>query len=798
MRVIPEQIKQLLRVDQNFARLVSSDNNSSDIIVSYFLLKEETSRSKCSKVRITAYREKQTIPAVTDVATPAHLPMSILTRHQVVRKIQKQNVDSSLAILVSDFGKRLINDVPIRQVKLVDPRIAKSQVQFVNHLTDQNSLTMTYSLATRLVMEDGIDPATVASIKGAITRPADLMAGVHRKMELTRDDLSQYYRSIIAAEDFASPRQTSVYDFDHNSDPEVEIFESLRLPVRFDSLTELFFDFELIDSSGKVQNKITRRLKTSKEFDILSTPITPPAIEVAQNTVPGSVRLMISQKDPAAKSVILFKRVFDHTSSLRDEEWDRIDDFDLVKSDGVHAVDEEVSSVSTTIFRAIAVGEYGAVGHDFSSVTLKPARDIATHVYRSPRSSRNFSHISLVTQIVESGVSVQIRSLPADAICVRVSRSVFSPSGYYSDTVFLQEFTTGPHRDVYTFIDSGVTANVIYVYSTTIVYSDGTEDKQGSSIVNYIPLSSNLIDVKINSLASTSTGDQVDVRFDVLGSIIPTSVDSIRDALASSGIVDLFGPEILQQRDQLQGLIVFSVDRIDLTSGLRESFRTLSSSSFSDSALGPINSVDPLQFGHSYRYEVSAFLRQPESMLTSFVKTSVDPASKRQYSFKPSKFSHPLALNKGAIAEPAAIMANHSEDQFAFGNIGAVVSAEVTIPKATADVVNLSATQVDPETIEIRWNLSGSPAVVDHFLVGWKTKAGRELIGKAHVFQPSPTFFFLKKVMSSEVGEECTFFVIPILLDYTRGKEAISPKISISTTHAYFSSGKKLKKFGSK
>jgi len=218
-----------------------------------------------------------------------------------------------------------------------------------------------------------------------------------------------------------------------------------------------------------------------------------------------------------------------------------------------------------------------------------------------------------------------------------------------------------------------------------------------------------------------------------------------------------------------------------------------------------LNSVKPVKFGNVYRYDVIPLLREPSTVLKNFVKTVPTSQFKRtikttqvitengvptrriveeeqtfnNYSFKPSKWYHPLTLNQGILVSEGSLKRNYSKNDFQFGNIGSVTSTTVTVGVTKPSVVNIQTGRIKKNTIALRWSINGNQASVDHFLIVLNYLSGRAILGKCSNISVDNKYLFLQEFDENIIGT-VSFSVIPVYYDYTYGNDFISPEIIVN------------------
>lgn len=801
MRAVIQETKQLISVSPNFFRLIGVSSSSTKIRLGYTINQKDALNGKMSQVRITAYTDKEPTREITELTSLGdvnELVDNILLYHQRIRDTAAKNRSKIVFEYNSDFTRKIDNSlltsiqagvgkIANRSVVVEKTRTANTIIFGQNLLAEISVPNHTVqNLALSLITKDFTDPSDVTSIQKQIAPVHDLLDGIKKTSKKGSARLTEYLKAVISA---ASPVNASAdlsYSYSVENSDLIDVYDEIEFPRKFDDFSEIFFSFELLGPDGESANTVIKKIRTERELNVFRTPQIPPGVALLDGQSPGQGIIQVTQRDPRASAIQVFRRSLNHSRPIEQEKYVLIAEAKLTPEDGTHSIFVDIESSSTTIFRVISLGEQNAQSPEFTSVILSPNEEIikllaGSHV----TSSRRFTSISLTSRITTQGVAIDVRKLPYDVIAVRIEKRNISV--YESEFSTLGQFSTVDRREVYTFTDSTLQKNNIYEYRCTILFDDGTSTECGTELVEYIPLSVNLVDTRIEELQVVSDSNNYDVKFKISSKIVPSTLDSIKAVLQKQDMLKYFDPHVLAERDKLQGLLAHSVCRVNITTGERESFGISTENMFSDAELGPSNSVQRLEQGNKYRYEVTSLIRQPETMFSKFEKTVTDEVSKRQYTFKPSKYQHPVALDRGNISSEQTLASNHSKDQFSFGNTGSVAIVDVNLEFGPTSIVELRAGQMNADTMEISWKVVGNKDVVDHFLVAKSTLDGREIIGKSHVHRDSGEFYFLHSLERHDIGE-ITYIVIPILLDYNKASEAISNRVFVATPESHFTS----------
>jgi hypothetical protein len=319
-----------------------------------------------------------------------------------------------------------------------------------------------------------------------------------------------------------------------------------------------------------------------------------------------------------------------------------------------------------------------------------------------------------------------------------------------------------------------------YQYAARLVYRTGTTDVVAYQPISYKQIQSGKVDTQISDV-SVIPGDSADVRFDVRSNVNDTTLSIVKDLLDRSDVSQFFGSDIDKEREFLNELIAHNIQRVDLTTGDREDFGIITTTSFSDVDLRERNAVKPLELGHKYRYEVYALIRSPETMFETFRKSRIDPVTKKPYSFNPSKFLHPVTLKHGVIVSSQGLKTRFGLDQMVYGSIGLTATLDVSLDGETVSIVDVSASRFNRVTNLVTWRLQGNVNKVDHFIVMSEVNGVRKIVGKAHSEFPYGNCQMYHDLTVHDVGE-VKYVIVPVMIDYRTGTSVSSNTIEVEDT----------------
>ena len=667
-------------------------------------------------------------------------------------------------------------------------RVAHSSVEDIETETS-SSIEFEHKRVMRdMIIRQGVDPSHIFNLTSRAVSSRNAFKGILRRskaQERSYDPAVRLlHRHVFNFKAQPERRQTSQIVSDQIRvqvaelmiDDEIEVPIVLIIPAkkrrlidRIDDISQFMVKFELIDGkNGTVIDTVTKSLDIGNHIRLYRTPKLPPRVNAVVNELTSRVNLEIKQEDVGAQSVNIYKKIIPRSNVVIDD-YQLIGNFELTTKEQALNVQVDRPVDSPSIYRVVAVGDEGNIGSDFTNVVVKPQR------YRPNKA------IALNTKSLDTGVEVEAQSLPPEAVSIMIlarDLSLFEKDfRNVGDVVTLIDEQTR-EADNFSTVDDEVQAGHIYEYVAKIIYRDGISEQGGNAVHEHVNVAEGKVDISIRDLQVDNDDDQPNVSFTVTSQILDTDVDIIKDLLDKQGIREFFNEELLAQRDFFKDLIAHNVQRVNVTTGVREDFGTITNEFFNDADQRVNNAVTPLELGNNYRYEISTLLRAPETLFEQFVRENVDTVTKKSYRFKPSKFLHPIALNEGTIVTSTGLKTRYSKDAFAHGKVGTTEFVEVSFNKDPASIIELQAANFDKKLNIITWKLQGDIDQIDHFVIMKDQHGVREAIGKAHSEFPFGNVQFLHQLDDEDTGE-WSYVVTPVFNDYDMGDEVVSNTVEI-------------------
>lgn len=320
------------------------------------------------------------------------------------------------------------------------------------------------------------------------------------------------------------------------------------------------------------------------------------------------------------------------------------------------------------------------------------------------------------------------------------------------------------------FIDTAVKEDHAYEYRVKLSTREGRSIfGSGTSMIVYKKLVDNasFFEVTQPEISYGRSGN-VDVQFDVTSQLSDNSVSTLIDLLKNQGLDSYFSTDLLENREKLRQVIVYQVDRIDLTKGVTESLGIFKGGTFSDRANRVLNNASALRLNKDYKYVISLLARDPDAIIPSATRPKTDKQTKNDYDQPVAKFLHPTTLKNGTLRSQTSIDNSTAEDEFHAGFIGSQKFADVSTKIAKPHITSGTCSRNAQNKNEIKWKVEGNAKEIDHFIIVADKMGMRSIVGRVHAFSHNNTFRFIDRTLSDLAGD-VLYFVLPVYLDKTFG-----------------------------
>jgi hypothetical protein len=813
-----EHKQNLLRIDDTFARLDDILANDDMLFeFTYTVSQTQVIKRKALTVNVSVFtRTVKSMPILgtsqVGKINTKNLMHSILSQVPDKKSAIKNQEDYVIATRTSDITAKINNEivgklaagVPAAKIhpmyrsslKLVSAGSLKkdNDTKPVLHLLAHPSVIATHDIVSSSIVEDtrklmfdmttrqGVDPSTIADMTHRSVPAIDSFAGTLRPskaLEVAFSPAARLLNSRIIDSSTLDKEQTSVDVIDEElmhvvvTEPVDNVDMNVQVLIPFSKKTlsskdptSVFVKFELIDSqTSSAIDTVIKQLDVMNHVKLFHTPVKPPIVKLTKGEISTHVNLEIKQVDPGATAVDVYKRTISRVSSEQDT-YTLVGTYDVRSSEQSLLIQVDAAKNSTFLYRVIPVG-HGVQGFEYTNV-------VATAERYAPIKS-----IAISTAATETGVTLEATNIPTSVLAIQfISKNLTIFENDYhnvSEPILIDDSIRS--ADHVTLVDSDARSGYIYEYAARLFYKSGTTEISGNSIADFVQPRQGKVDTRVTDLI-ISHDTEPNVTFSVNTETVDSNIDIVKTLLEKQNMLDQFKDDVTREREFLKSLIAHRVHRVDLTSGIREDFGVITGATFSDSDLRKTNAVQPLKYGHKYRYEVSALLRAPETMFETLRKVRTDPSTKKLYEFNPAKFLHPLALTNGTIVTPAGLKTRYAKAPMEHGFVGTTESIDVSFDESSARIIDATASRFDKSLNIVSWKMQGSVDTVDHFLVMKDVHNVKTIVGKAHSEFEHGNCQFLHRITARDEGPT-TYVITPVFNDYKTGEPATTNVIVI-------------------
>lgn len=827
MFAIPPRTTKKITLDEDFAELVDVTSDGSLIFqITYGINQSEVIASGVSTVKASVYATRKREVSIFENkrgqrASAAEIISNIQGLQRTYRSIAKSNEQNLLAHAISDATSRVNNQLvsfirspayqktqnyTSRITQLYKTKVFLKEVAAVENdedidhpilQTNRNTLPdIDYQSTVRqsirsMLLKKSVDPSNVvnlskdrvsaiANLRGVYIKP-DRPTGYRWGDDENANVVRQTFTQMVPNTTLKVTTSSAI-----TTEKLIQVIETvpqdkIKVPVTISvpaekmssprgSISTFFVRLDVVNRCGVIVDSIEQEIDVAFHLRMFNTPKVAPEVKFARYDSFSKGTLQVFQQDSRATSVRVYKKFISHVSNESDD-YVLIGEFSVVKGAGFASIPIDISRKDTSIYRVIPVSSDGIPGYEFTNIVINP-----------PGGNKNkYRYVSLTSKIVENGVALEVRELPPDVVAFRILRrnkTIFesSPTTVGDDVIYVDR---SQDDQIYTVVDNQTKADNVFEYTVELIYRNGTSDIAGYALVEYLPLVENLVDTRIVDLQTSTDPINPDVTFRIESKLIDGNLDAVKNLLEKQGLSQFFSDSVLKERDKLKKLIAHQVTRVNLTTGQRENFGVVTTEFFTDSELGRINSVQPLKPGYRYRYDISTLLRAPETLFESIDKEAIDSVTKKPYSYKPSKFLHPITMKKGNILEREAQLSRYAKDDMSFGNVGDQVSTEVSFAQEQLALTDVRAFKYDKHHVLLQWTLDGASKLVENFIIVLEENGMSVPIGKVHAIDEKRKYEFIHTLTANDVGNY-VYNITPVFTNYSMGSEVKSNSIVVT------------------
>lgn len=798
----------IVSIPQNFVSLEKVVNNNFRYKVRYLVDPSLAVQENALLVKIHVSQRPyvKKVQPIFNVGNSFDIIQNVLRRTSLQKDIVRSASTQYLLTYLSDISAKIPNNttqrlsraqfgqnIPIRFNKLLTSKpVSELNDQNINMPvmdtnlnrgsrvpeTLNNQQLKTNSL--NLMYISNIDPAslviqktnTIRSAQRAFDGTTSNLTYLQRGMFKNNLNSTSIVSSLLNTNDNTSQVELRPNEFlsvfEQKEQVLIEVVEFIDIPVNALSDGEFYFIFELVNNRNLTIQTSSNLVNHNRNLQLLRIPTQPPQVKILPVNRPGKVGFEVSQTDRNATGINIYRKEIKPGQNNIDASYTYVGKIEATFGQPAQRVEDLVASIHPINYRFIPYADESVQSFVFSSATARFERlDMA----KRAKFLRRQSFVSLSSEIKDGGIAIDINDIPSGPIALKLQKRNLSNHQKTFDLVgndiFLLDGTSNAPLSI---DDTDVKQNRIYEYRVVLLYKDGDEEVGSNNlIVEFSPKVSNIATTTITSPEIIQQNGGLDVSFQVSFNVLQQNAELVKKFISEQGLLSEFQENITDNKEQLSRLFAYSITRNNLTTGEIESFGIIDSQNFSDRRYGIPKNVKPLDPGAEYRYTITTYFRNPETLFPNLERT-VETGSGRTYTFKPYKWRQPITLRDGNIVSPNSLKRNHAQGQFAQGEIADIQNVNVSLANILPSLSNGQVSQVRERANLVQWKVVGSVSKIDHFIILLESLGVRTVVGCCHNISNSNYFEFLDELNNGERGA-LTYFIVPVYYDYSRGTE---------------------------
>ena len=386
------------------------------------------------------------------------------------------------------------------------------------------------------------------------------------------------------------------------------------------------------------------------------------------------------------------------------------------------------------------------------------------------------SELSIVANNDFDGIKIEVSNIPTNIYNFKLVREDLGISGNYSDRVKIINYNNFSDVNVtgiskLSYLDKDVINNRKYRYYGMIKERLGKSfPTTDDDIIERISL---LESFKNNIIIDSTQIDYLDnnkvnVNFDIKIENKNNGLDFIFELLKQSGYNEVYISELQKQKTDLNSLLSFIVERVDLLTGRKTSLGLTKPGLFIDNSLNEKTAIN-LKTISSYRYIFKLCLHPTDILLKETVTTIINNRNKT-FEVSSKKFKSPITKRKGVILSKRQIEENNVDQQIKNSQIGIEITKDVFINNKTAIIKDLIVKENEYNNFcTISWKVDGNYEDLDYFIIYVDYLNNLFPIGTVSYDGNSKSFMFIDYKYFNEVGEK-KYKIKMIYNDFSSGE----------------------------
>ena len=561
-----------------------------------------------------------------------------------------------------------------------------------------------------------------------------------------------------------------------NDDFPANLTDSVTVPVRLKFLTSsilsnsgfVFVTFEVIDTSRNyVLEIIERQIDVYRHLDVWDLPKKAPIINPSFNKSKYLIdtTLRVKQVDKSANGVKIYRKIT-YSNSISNNSYEYLGNFPIPPGQSAdlkftHPSDSLVSYRVIPYFFNKVSSCFGEVIYKDKFFTLKS--------------------LSLVSKVVNSGIKLECRNISNDVVSISfLQRNLTLKEKTFS--VISQSYLTS-ENELISHIAKNLISDHTYEFSTRCIHKNSLSYDVGNEICLFMKQPTGLMTIKVENTTIESIGlsGEPEIKFNVKMFMNDSELNQVLTSIENSGNRDYFNNNLNEARENLNLLLFFQIERIELLSGQKENlgiFPYRENFKFSDLTESSKMNASPLRRGAVYRYAIRGITWNPEVISNVGKKTRKDPTTGIAYTYEPKKWGDPLSLKSGTILP----LKNDETISLSRGLTGNIIYVDVSLntSREILGVSTFNAELFDEKKISLKWTSNLNLKEIDHFVLFENSNSSSPIqVGKAHAQSEFYSYEWIYDI-SNENFNKFSFSIVPVNIFGEKMSEYTSNTIEVT------------------
>jgi hypothetical protein len=524
----------------------------------------------------------------------------------------------------------------------------------------------------------------------------------------------------------------------------------------------------------------TFEIQHAEQLKRIGTPRVPPRMERIR-TNGSKVSFRVTQMDPVASKVIILKRIV--TPDPFDEEPSQVfAQFDLgYRRTSIIINDDNARNWAPNQVVYTAMSQYEGQDGPFDSLVydgqpcpFAPTQD----------QNEGTTRLSIVATNAREGIAIRIGRISENVKMISLYREQINGQGSKRDRTIIIKNDKGQEStringssEGLEFFDSNTRINAQYRYYCVMTLRGGTRSESNDDEIvvrrktrDALPLDVNvqqpILNIDRNGNIAVSINLQVQQK--------SSTFQYVKELLGEQAANVEFLDEIRNNRDELNDIMIFHVERIDLKTGKRASLGFHKSGEFVDNEFLSLKFLAPaIRPGRRYMYSFIACLVPPSTFLSGvFNRLSTgNILGIKDIEYLANKFDNYVIRNFGILPSNAQLTAKLDAEQLIMiGNTGVSFVTEIETP-TPLDVLRNVDLDDSPTGTKISWSLSRTVNdLVDYCNIYVTVNGNKELVGSVRNSGISSSLYFIDDRYHLSIGRRF-YTIVAVFYDGTNSVE---------------------------